>query len=343
LAFCPRGILRGQQAAAEADGLSVQAAAEIELVLFNATSASAAVAGSGGPAYGLRPLMDQAAFLDDVHRDFDDAGLAIEQLHAEYGTGQIELSVAPAAPLQAADANVLARILLCRAARRHGLAVSFSPKVFADGIGNGAHVHMSFWRGAEPLLSGGSGPHGLTDDGGAIIGGLVKHLPEVIGALAPSLLSDARLQPGHWSGAFACWGLENREAAVRLVAGTAGNPRGSNVEVKCIDPSANPYIANAVVLGVARKGLADHETLPAETTVDPGALSADERAAQGIVRIGGSQAESLDALEASAVAKEILGAGLMEALLAVRRHEVEIAKEATPAELVERFRFAWSV
>jgi glutamine synthetase len=341
MAFCPRGTLRGQQAAAEADGLSILAAAEIELVLFDGSATS--VAGSGGPAYGLRPLMEQGAFLDDVHRDFDDAGLAIEQLHAEYGSGQIELSIAPAGPLQAADANVLARILLCRAARRHGLAVSFSPKVFAEGIGNGAHVHMSFWRGTEPLLSGGNGPHGLTDDGGAIIGGLVKHLPDVVGALAPSLLSDVRLQPGHWSGAFACWGLENREAAVRLVAGTSGNPRGANVEVKCIDASANPYIANAVLLGVARKGLADHELLPAETTVDPGSLSDDELAASGIVRIGGSQAESLDALEASAVAQDILGAGLMEALLAVRRHEVEIAKEATPAELVERFRFAWSV
>ncbi len=345
MSFCPRGILRGQQAAAETDGLSVLAAAEIELVLFGAAAASgdAAAAGSGGPAYGLRPLMEQAPFLDDVHRDFDDAGLAIEQLHAEYGTGQIELSIAPAAPLQAADANVLARILLGRAARRHGLAVSFSPKVFAEGIGNGAHVHLSFWRGAEPLFSGGDGPHGLTDDGGAIIGALVKHMPEVVGALAPSLLSDARLQPGHWSGAFACWGLENREAAVRLVAGTSGNPRGANIEVKCIDASANPYIANAVLLGVALKGLADHDPLPPEMTLDPGSLSDDERAANGIVRIGESQAESLDALEASAVAQDILGAGLMEALLAVRRHEVEIAKEATPAELVERFRFAWSV
>ena len=77
----------------------------------------------------------------------------------------------------------------------------------------------------------------------------------MIGALAPSLLSGLRLQPGHWSGAFACWGLENREAAVRLCAGTKGNPRGANVEVKCIDASANPYVVNAVLLGLARMGL----------------------------------------------------------------------------------------
>ena len=123
------------QAAAEADGLRVLVAAEMEFVVFDA--ATGAVAGRGGPAYGLAPLLDHAGFIDDVHRSFDHAGLDIEQLHAEYGSGQIELSIAPAAPLQAADAAVLARILVCQAGRRHGLAVSFSPRPLAEGIGTG--------------------------------------------------------------------------------------------------------------------------------------------------------------------------------------------------------------
>jgi glutamine synthetase len=144
LGCCPRGVLRRQQAAAEAEGQEILAATEIEFVAFDAAGGS--IAGRGGPAYGLTPLVEHAAFIDDVHRDFDQAGLAIEQLHAEYGSGQIELSVAPAPPLQAADANVLARILLCRAGRRHGLRLSFSPRPLAAGVGNGAHVHLSFGR-----------------------------------------------------------------------------------------------------------------------------------------------------------------------------------------------------
>ena len=341
LAFCPRGTLRRQQAAAEADGLEILAATEIEFVAFDATGKS--VAGRGGPAYGLAPLLEHAAFVDDVHRDFDHAGLAIEQLHAEYGPGQIELSVAPAAPLQAADANVLARVLLCRAGRRHGLRLSFSPRPFAAGVGNGAHVHWSFRRAGAPLLSGGRGPHGLTEGGAAVLGGFVRWLPEVIGALAPSLLSGLRLQPSHWSGAFACWGLENREAAVRLCAATPGNPRGANVEVKCIDPSANPYVVNALLLGLACRALEERVPLPAETTRDPGLMTDDQRAQAGIVRLESNQSAMLDLLERSKVAQEILGAGLFEALLAVRRHEVEIARSASIEELVERFRFTWSV
>jgi glutamine synthetase len=171
----------------------------------------------------------------------------------------------------------------------------------------------------------------------------VHWLPEVIGALAPSLLSGFRLQPGHWSGAFACWGLENREAAVRLCAQTKGNPRGANLEVKCIDASANPYVVNAVLLGLARRGLRERFMAPEEVTIDPGVMSDEQRERAGIVPIGGNQAHALDALESSMVAREILGPDLLEALVAVRRHEVVVAAEAAIGELVERFRFAWSV
>lgn len=341
LAFCPRGTLRRQQAAAEADGLEILAATEIEFVVFDASRAG--IAGRGGPAYGLAPLLEHAAFVDDVHRDFEHASLPLEQLHAEYGSGQIELSVAPATPLPAADANVLARILLCRAARRHGLRLSFSPRPLASGVGNGAHVHLSFMAAGAPLLSGGGRPHGLTEGGAAIVGGFVRWLPEVIGALAPSMLSGLRLQPSHWSGAFACWGLENREAAVRLCAKTLGNPRGAHVEVKCVDPSANPYVVNAMLVGLARRALEERVPLPAETTIDPGTMSDDARARAGILRLESSQPAMLDALERSKIAQEIVGGALLEALIAVRRHEVEVARGSSIEELVERFRFTWSV
>jgi glutamine synthetase len=341
LAFCPRGVLRRQQAAAEADGLEILTATEIEFVVFDAVGKD--TAGRGGPAYGLAPLLEQSAFIDDVHRDFDRAGVSIEQLHAEYGAGQIELSVAPAAPLQAADANILARILLCQAGRRHGLRLSFSPRPLTAGVGNGAHVHLSFVSAGAPLLAGGAGPYGLRDAGAAIVGGFVRWLPDVIGVLAPSLLSGLRLQPGHWSGAFACWGLENREAAVRLCAGTAGNPRGANVEVKCIDPSANPYVVNAMLVGLARRALKERVTLPPEITRNPGTMSDDALAQAGVVRLESRQSSMLDLLERSRLAGEILGGALIEALVAVRRHEVEVAHGVSIEELVERFRFAWSV
>jgi glutamine synthetase len=337
LPFCPRGVLRRQQAAAEREGLTVVGATEIEFTLVD--RATGAI--PGGPAYGISRLLDHAGFVDDIHRDFERAGVALEQLHAEYGAGQMELSVAPQSPLGAADANTLCRILLGRAARRHGLALSFSPQPASGGIGNGAHIHLSFLRGPTPLLSGGDGPYGLTPDGEGIVASLVAGLPETIGALAPSALSALRLQPGHWSGAFACWGHENREAAVRLCMATAGNPYGAHLEVKCVDPSANSYVAYALLLGLARRGLADGGGAPKPVTVDPASLSDRQREEDGIVAIGGDHRRCLADLAASRLAQDVLGSDLVEALVAVRRHEADLADAGIPA-LVERLRFAWS-
>ena len=340
LALDYRGAAHRQVAAFAARGISVRAAVEIEFVLFDASGN--AVAGSGGPAYGARPLLELAPFVDEVHTAFDRAGLEIEQFHAEYGPGQMELSLAPADPVRAADDNVLARILLSRAARRFGMQVSFSPQPVLDAVGNCAHVHDSFDRDGVPLLSGGPGPAGLTDDGGAILAGLVDGLPEAIGALAPSLLSPLRLQPQHWSGGFACWGLENREAAVRLCAATPGNPHGANVEVKPVDASANPYVVQATVLGLALDGLERALPLLPAVDVDPATLDEDALFAARAVPIGRDQETGVDRLATSGRMAAILGSPLLEALVAVRRHELDVAKNGDIATLVRTFRFAWS-
>ena len=338
LDHCARGVLRRQQAAIEAEGIEALAAFEIEFTCFDSVTGLV----GEGPAYGLGPLLDRSEFLDDVHESLAFAGLKIEQLHAEYGLGQIELTTEPAAPLQAADNYVLARVVLGRVARAHGVKLSFSPQPVLNGIGNGAHLHISFARSGEPLFSGGSGPHALTDEGGAVIGGLVKWLPESMGVLAPSLLSSTRLQPGHWSGAFACWGLENREAALRLCEATPGNPRGANLEIKCVDHSANPYSAAALILGLSRRSLEEEVELPDEVPTDPGMMDDDERASRNIIAIGGGQVNSVDALRSSQVVRDVLGDVLVDAMVAVRGHEVEIAKSKSLEELVEKFRFTWS-
>jgi glutamine synthetase len=338
---CWRGFLRRQQAAAEALGLEVLAAGEMEFSLLPAQPDN--TGDDRWAAYGLGPALDHQEFLLDLEAEFDRAQLGLEQLHAEYGSRQFELSLSPAAPLQAVDKLALARFLLGRTARRHGLVVSLSPKPFVDGVGNGAHLHMSFLRDGKPLLSAGEGPHGITPEGGSLIAGIVAQLPELTGLLAPSALSSLRLQPGMWSGAYACWGLENREAAVRLCAATTGNPHGANIEVKCVDPAANPYVACGAILAAALDGLRAGMPLPPEVTVDPATLTEDEAERFGVVRLPATHAAALDALERSAAARRHLGEELLEAMVAVRRHEQNEYGDADMETVVDRLRFAWSV
>jgi glutamine synthetase len=332
---CTRGLLRRTVAGLAERGLGAQLGCELEMVLTPRT-------GPGWNAYGLGALLDVEPFVLDLLAAADRADLPIEQLHAEYGDSQLELSISPTDPLTAADHVVLARLLACRVARRHELLVSFSPLPFAGGSGNGAHQHLSLTLNGAPLLSGGRGPHGLTDDGGAAIGGIVAGLPELTAVFAGSVLSPHRLQPGHWSGAFACWGLENREAAVRLCTATPGNPHGASVELKCIDPSANPYLAAATFLGLALEGLAGGTPLPPEVTVAPAELTREEATRTGAVRLPADQAAALDGLKGSDLARRLLGDEILEALTAVRHYELDTYGGQEVEAVAEKLRYAWS-
>jgi len=175
------------------------------------------------------------------------------------------------------------------------------------------------------------------------VAGVLAGLPDAQGILCGSILSGQRLRPGLWAGAHACWGAENREAAVRFLAAGPANPHGANVEVKIVDPSANPYFATAAILGLALDGIEQGTPLPPETTVDPATQSDEQRASAGTVLLAADQAEIISALDASARMRRILGDAAVNVVVAVRRYEHDNYAELEPAELADRFRMAWSL
>jgi glutamine synthetase len=341
VAACARGSLARVESRLQEEGLRALVGHEIEFVLVGPEGQQ--LPGQLWAQYGLAGVLEHEGFVRDVMAAMLAAGVAVEQFHPEYGVNQFEMSLAPASPVAAADQLVLARLLIGRVARTHGLRVSLSPVPFAGGAGSGAHQHFSLHRGHVPIFSGGQGPHGLTSEGAAAIGGLVAGLQQALLVFSGSLVSGLRMRPGNWAGAYACWGTENREAAVRFMAATHGNPHGANVEVKVCDPSANPYLASAAILGLALGGIGHGAALPAEITVDPDALTAGQRAEAGVVQLSSRQSDSIAALEGSTLLRAILGDAAVDALLAVRRYEQRNYCDLTPAELTDRFRMAWSV
>jgi glutamine synthetase len=339
--YCSRGALsRVQQRLSDA-GIDAVVGHEMEFVLV-------APDGSRLPAhlwaqYGLAGVLEYEGFVRDVTNAATASGVAIEQFHPEYGLNQFEISLSPQSPVAAADQLVLMRIIVGRVARQYGLRVSLSPVPFAGSVGSGAHQHFSMKRGDVPLFSDGDGVAGMTAEGESAVAGLLAGLPEAQGILSGSVVSGLRMQPGFWSGAHVCWGTENREAAVRYLIGGPSNPQGANVEVKVIDPSANPYYATATILGLALDGIERELPLPPETTVDPAKLTDDQRKQAGIKLLASSQTEALDALDRSALIRGILGDESVDAVLAVRRYEQQNYGELGPDELAAKFRLAWSV
>lgn len=339
--YCSRGALRRVENRLAEAGLSAVVGHEIEFVLVGPDGAR--LPAHLWAQYGLAGVLEHEGFVCDVTAAATASAVAIEQFHPEYGMNQFEISLAPQPPVAAADQLTLMRIIIGRVARKYGMRVSMSPVPFAGSVGSGAHQHFSLVRDGVPLLSGGDGPAGMTSEGAAAVAGVLAGLEDAQGVLSGSILSGLRMQPGSWAGAYACWGTENREAAVRYLTGGDANPYGANVEVKIVDPSANSYLASAAILGLALDGIESGLTLPDEVAVDPSSLTDTARAEAGITVLGTDQSAILDTLDASTKMRGILGDAVVDAVLAVRRYEIENYGELTPDELADKFRLAWSV
>jgi glutamine synthetase len=337
--YCCRGALSNIEAELARAGLDALVGHEMEFLLVGPDGA--ALPARVWAQYGLAGVLEYEGFVRDVTNAATGSGVSIEQFHPEYGLNQFEISLTPQPPTAAADQLMLIRMIVGRVARRYGLRVSLSPVPFAGSVGSGAHQHFSLERNGDALFSDGSGARGMTAEGESAIAGVLAGLREAEGVLCGSILSGLRMQPGHWSGAYVCWGTENREAAVRFLVGGASNPLGANVEVKVIDPSANPYLASATILGLALDGIEQKRSLPPETAVDPSTLTDEQRA--GVTLLSTSQSEAVDILDGSALLRGILGDPVVDATVAVRRYEQETYGHLGENELADKFRLAWSV
>ncbi|MBS2962880.1 glutamine synthetase [Actinocrinis puniceicyclus] len=351
-----RSLARREVERLAADGYAVRAAFEVEwcVSLGHGDEFEPACA---GPAYGMARLIEQSDYVRDVMDALAAQGLTVDQIHPEYAAGQYEVSVAAQDPVGAADTLVLVRETIRAVSHRNGLRATFSPKVLAGGVGNGGHVHLSLWsagagegegEGAQPargdgvrnLMSGGSGRFGLTGQGEAFAGGLLAHLPALLALGAPAVASYLRLIPSHWAGAYACWGLENREAALRFVTGSTGDgARAANLELKCFDAAANPYLLIAGLLAAGRAGLAAGAKLPEPVDVDPATLPADEATRRDVRALPSSLEGAVAAFEADEVLAEAFGIEFIDTIATVRRAEIALFADASPQDVVERTRW----
>ena len=166
-----------------------------ELEFFLVSPDGSALENTPWVPYGATGLLDRSEFLDDLLAAMNQAGIPMEQIHAEYGRNQFEFSLPPASPVHAADTVVFAKIIVGIVSRAHGMQASFSPSPFPGSVGNGAHQHLSLQKNGLSLFSGGSGPHGISAEGGAAIGGIIAGLPDIQGFLTGSVLPEVGWHP----------------------------------------------------------------------------------------------------------------------------------------------------
>jgi glutamine synthetase len=334
--LCPRHFLRRMAEDAAREGLEVMAAYENEFYLLR--RGPDGVTPADDTVFAADLAIDRnRAVIDDLLAALTAQGLPVELYYPESGPGQHEISVRYTRALAAADRQIAFRETVHAVAARHELIASFLPKIFDDQAGNGCHLHLSLWRDGRNLMPNPGGPGGLSETARSFLAGLLHHLPALMAVTTPSPNSYRRLRPHCWSGAFRCWGLDNREAAVRVPTHPA-HPGPTQLELKTVDASANPYLALGAVLAVGLDGVRRRLTPGEPVAVDPGHLPEPERRARGIDPLPTGLAESIAHLERSEVLCGALGPALARAFLAVRRAEGEALKGADLAREVALLR-----
>ncbi|XP_058077224.1 protein fluG [Magnolia sinica] len=262
-----------------------------------------------------------SSILQEVNAALESMDISVDQLHAESGKGQYEIALGYTVCTRAADNLIFAREVIRSVARKHGLLATFVPKYSLDDIGSGSHVHLSLWENGKNVFMASDGldtQYGMSTIGEEFMAGVLCHLSSIMAFTAPLPNSYDRIQPNTWSGAFLCWGRENREAPLRTAC-----PPGisaelvSNFEIKSFDGCANPHLGLASIMAAGIDGLRRKLMLPEPVETNPSSHGAP------LQRLPKELHESVEALDNDKFMKDLIGQKLVTAIIGVRKAEID--------------------
>lgn len=320
----PRHALARAVARLAARGFRAVLAVELEFYLL-----APQAGGSPGPAhidaYSLARLERQAPVFDEVYAAARAQGLPVETLMSEYAPGQFELTLAHRDDaMRAVDEAVMLKRLLRGVAAKHGLAVTFMAKPYAQLAGSGMHLHVSLADAAGRNLFAAEDPAGSPLLRQAL-GGLKATMAESLLAFAPNGNSYRRFQSESYAPTAVSWGINNRSVSLRV---PAGPPSSRHIEHRIAGADANPYVAAAAVLAGVERGVAlGLDPGPAVTGNGYAAAAAAEAAAPAGAPVDPGLAlprtwqEAIGRAAGSAFLAEALGPGFLKVFLAIKRQE----------------------
>ncbi|MGB9634579.1 MAG: glutamine synthetase family protein, partial [Chloroflexaceae bacterium] len=273
----PRHVLAAVTRQAGEMGFAFNVAPEIEFFLFKTDAEGRTLPLPHDHAGYFDVSTDLATLIRrQMVRALQSLDITVEAAHHEVAAGQHEIDLRYAEALRAADQQIVFRETVRACAAQHGLLASFAPKIYADKAGNGAHLHLSLAREGASIVTEAGQPRVLSAPMRAFMAGILEHLPALMALTTPSTNSFKRIRPRFWSGAFTCWGMGNREAALRVPMPDSGLPV-TNVELKTCDATANPYLALGAVIAAGLDGIDRQLPLGDAVRGDPADLSEAER------------------------------------------------------------------
>jgi len=321
----PRHILKQVVAQAEQMGYRYETGPEVEFFLFKM---------DGQPSISPVP-QDVGSYFDFSPRDLASRvrnhialalqamGIEVEATHHEVAPGQHEVDFRYADALSSADAVVTLRYAIKAVAQREGLFATFMPKPLYGQNGSGMHTHQSmatldgqnaFWDEEDAYQ--------LSKVAYQFIAGQIHHAKAMAAVVAPTVNSYKRLVPGYEAPAYICWGRINRSALIRIPGYLPGlGQESARCELRCPDPSANPYLAFAVMLATGLDGIRRQMAAPPPVEENVYEFDALELRRQEIDALPGTLEEALQEMERDQVIADVLGKHTFRRYLEAKRLE----------------------
>ncbi|MFC4077945.1 type I glutamate--ammonia ligase [Salinithrix halophila] len=303
----PRGILKRVLKEAEEMGFtSFNVGPEPEFFLFksDANGEPTLDLNDKGGYFDLAPLDLGENCRRDIVVTLERMGFEMEASHHEVAPGQHEIDFKYANAVIAADNIQTFKLVVKNIARRYGLHATFMPKPLFGVNGSGMHCHQSLFKGKQNAFFEESDELGLSETARYYLAGILKHAKAFTALTNPLVNSYKRLVPGYEAPCYVAWSPKNRSPLVRVPASRGLSTR---IEVRSPDPSANPYLALAVMLKAGLDGIKNKLELPKETDRNIYVMDEEERKEAGIESLPATLKEALDELQKDSVIREALG------------------------------------
>lgn len=221
-------------------------------------------------------------------------GIRPESSHHEEGPGQNEIDFRYAEALSAADDVMTFQTVVKTVARRNGLYADFSPKPLDEQAGNGFHINVSVKPGGDDCLK-------------YMIAGILEKAPALTVFLNPSDNSYKRLGKLK-APRYVSWSAENRSQLVRVPAAFGEYRRA---ELRSPDPTANPYIAFALMIRAGLYGI--ENKLGLSEALDVNLYKADEKVLSKLQKLP----STLKDAKVTAMTDEFIKANVPEKILQI--------------------------
>ncbi|MEH7014490.1 type I glutamate--ammonia ligase [Neobacillus niacini] len=254
----------------------------------------------------------------DIVLELEEMGFEIEASHHEVAPGQHEIDFKYADALTACDQIQTFKLVVKTIARKHGLHATFMPKPLYGVNGSGMHMNLSLFKNGVNAFYEPTGDLEMSDTARQFIAGILKHAPNFTAVTNPTVNSYKRLVPGYEAPCYVAWSARNRSPLIRIPASRGLSTR---VEVRSVDPAANPYLAMAVLLKAGLDGIKNKLTPPAPVDRNIYVMSKEERIEEGIIDLPATLAQALDQLKADEIIVSGLGEHIFEHFIEAKEIE----------------------